>query len=135
MISRRTFLATTSAILLAAPLTAEAQQAGKVPRIGLLVLSSVESPEGRAVVGAFRQGLREHGYLENRNLLIEYRGAGGRVERIADLAKELVGLKVRPDRRGCDTFGAGGPTDALTLFLTPSYPCGHSHSPARGSRL
>jgi putative ABC transport system substrate-binding protein len=79
--------------ILAAPL-ADAQQAGKVPRIGMLVGSSPESPTARAVLDAFRQGLRERGYTEGKNIVIEYRWAQGRFERFPELAAELVRLKV-----------------------------------------
>src|SRR5712691_10551237 len=91
---RRTFLAGTSAVLVAAPPAAEAQQPAKVARIGYLVTGSPESPETRAVLAAFRQGLREHGYVEGQNIVIEYRAAEGKIERLADLAAELASLKV-----------------------------------------
>jgi putative tryptophan/tyrosine transport system substrate-binding protein len=70
---------------------AEAQQAAKVHRIGFLSpasQSSVTDPE------AFQQGLRELGYVEGKNIVIEWRFAGGKVERLRDLAAELVRLKV-----------------------------------------
>ncbi len=92
MIDRRTFLAGTGAVLLAAPLAADAQQAGKVPRIGFL---SLTSPSDRPpLLDAFRQGLRELGWIEGQNFLIDYRYAEGRVDRLPDLAAELVRLKV-----------------------------------------
>src|SRR5437867_8146605 len=78
--------------LLAAPLAADAQQAGKVPRIGFL---GVTSPSDRPHhVDAFRQGLRELGWVEGQNIVIDYRYAEGRVDRPPDLAAELVRLKV-----------------------------------------
>ena len=68
------------------------QRATKVPRIGFL---AVGSREGRAfLIEGFLQGLRQHGYVEGRNLLIEYRFSEGRNERLPDLAAELVALKV-----------------------------------------
>ena len=73
---------------LVAPLAAKAQEAGKVARIGMLVSSS--SP----FVEAFKQGLRELGYVEGRNIVIEYRSTDGRDERLPGLAAELVRLKV-----------------------------------------
>jgi putative tryptophan/tyrosine transport system substrate-binding protein len=85
---RRTFLTGTGAVLLAAPLAAEAQEAGKVARIGMLAGSP--SP----FVEAFRQGLRELGYVEGRNISIEYRWTEGREERLPGLAADLVRLKV-----------------------------------------
>ena len=89
---RRTFLAGTGAVLLTAPLAAEAQPAGKVYRIGVLEPTSMAL--NAANLDAFRQGLRELGYVEGRNMRIEYRSADGRSERFPDLAAELVRLKV-----------------------------------------
>ena len=94
MISRRTFLAGTGAGLLAAPLAAEAQQPGSVARIGYLVTSPLESPEARAALEAFRLGLRERGYVEGQNIVIQYRSADGKIERFPGLATELARLKV-----------------------------------------
>ena len=71
---------------------AEAQQAKKVPRIGFLSSRSPDAEKSRLV--AFQQGLRELGYLEGKNILIEYRYAGGELDRLPDLAAELVRLKV-----------------------------------------
>jgi len=90
MLDRRIFL-TTAAGLLAAPLAADAQQAAKVPRIGYLSTNLAGSPHLRE---AFRQGLRDLGYVEDRNLVIEYRDAEGKFERLPALAAELVALKV-----------------------------------------
>ena len=73
MIDRRTFLAGTGAGLLAAPFAAEAQQAGKIARIGwLATINLAASPH---LPEAFRQGLRDLGYVEGRNVVIEYRSA------------------------------------------------------------
>jgi ABC-type uncharacterized transport system substrate-binding protein len=58
------------------------------------VTSSFESPEAQATLSAFRQGLREHGYLEGQNILIEYRAADGRIERFPRLATELARLNL-----------------------------------------
>ena len=79
-------------ILLAAPLTPEAQPAGKMYRIG--VLETTPGALNAANLEAFRQGLRELGYVERQNYAIEYRSADGRPERFPDLAAELVRLKV-----------------------------------------
>ncbi len=75
---------------LAAPLAAEAQQAEKVWRVGYLGNTSgpTETTE------AFRQGLRELGYIEGQNILVEYRWAGGETDQAHKQAAELVGLKV-----------------------------------------
>jgi ABC-type uncharacterized transport system substrate-binding protein len=68
------------------------QRTAKKPRIGFL---AVGSREGRAfLIEGFLQGLHEHGYVEGRNILIEYRFSEGRNERLPDLAAELVALKV-----------------------------------------
>jgi putative ABC transport system substrate-binding protein len=76
-------------VLLAGAVIAETQQPKKVPRIGFL--SPLESPQYFA---AFRQGLRELGYTEGKNIVIEYRSAKGIPERFPDLAAELVRLNV-----------------------------------------
>ena len=90
MMDRRTFLAGTGAMLLAAPLAAEGQQARKVPVIGYLI----ERSGPTAFDEAFRLGLRELGYSEGRNVVVEYRWADGKAERLPALAAELVRLKV-----------------------------------------
>jgi ABC-type uncharacterized transport system substrate-binding protein len=74
-----------------APLGAEAQQAAKIARIGYLTPNLADWPHTHE---AFRQGLRDLGYVEGRNLVIEYRDAEGKLERLPALAAELVALKV-----------------------------------------
>src|SRR6266487_4550561 len=71
---------------------AEAQQPAKVPRIGILHGASASSVAARTE--AFRQGLRELGYVEGKNIVIEWRYAEGKADRLPGLAAELVGLKV-----------------------------------------
>jgi putative tryptophan/tyrosine transport system substrate-binding protein len=88
---RRAFIVAVSGGLLGAPLAAEAQQTGKVPRIGFL-FSGASGPARE--VDTFRQGLRDLGYIEGQNIAIEYRFAGGQVERLPELAAELVRLKL-----------------------------------------
>jgi hypothetical protein len=78
MLTRRQFLGTAGASFLAASLVAEAQKPVKPARIGYLLTGSLESPETRAALDAFRQGLRERGYVEGQNVVIEYRTAEGR---------------------------------------------------------
>ena len=68
MIDRRTFLAGTGEVLLAAPLAAEAQQTEKVWRIGWLGNILLTDPLSAVIFEAFRKGLQEHGYVEGRNL-------------------------------------------------------------------
>jgi len=91
MITRRDFLTGTGAVLLAAPLAADAQQAAKIARIGYLASNLAASPR---LHEAFLQGLRDLGYVEGRNVVIEYRDAEGKYERLPALAAELVALKV-----------------------------------------
>jgi putative tryptophan/tyrosine transport system substrate-binding protein len=80
---------------------AEAQQPTKVPRIGFLIGSSASANAAR--IEAFRQGLREFGYVENKNIVIEWRHAEGKLDRLPGLAAELVRLKV-------DVIVTAGPT-------------------------
>ncbi len=87
---RRAFIASTFGIL-AAPLAAAAQPAGKIARIGYLAADLAGNP---LATEAFRQGLRDLGYVEGHNLMIEYRSAAGTPERLPALAAELVALKV-----------------------------------------
>ncbi len=77
---------------LSAPLVVDAQQAGRVYRIGFLGASSPSGTSPRLDV--FRQGLRELGWVEGQNIVIDYRFAEGRFDRLPDLAAELVRLKV-----------------------------------------
>ena len=90
MISRRTFLASGAAVL-AAPVVAEAQQPGKVPRIGV-VLTLYSSPEGAPE--GFKDGLRELGYIEGQNVVIEWRSAAGKYDQLGALVADLIRLKV-----------------------------------------
>jgi putative tryptophan/tyrosine transport system substrate-binding protein len=89
---RRTFIGGIAGGLIAAPLAAPAQQVGKVYRIG--ILETIPASQNAAKLDALRKGLRDLGYFEGRNLVIEYRSADGRAERFPDLASELVRLKV-----------------------------------------
>jgi putative ABC transport system substrate-binding protein len=91
---RRAFISTVGAGIVIAPIVGEAQPAGKVPRIGYLSPSSPSDPRTQRFREAFRQGLRELGWVEGKNIAIEYRWAEERTERLADLARELVSLKV-----------------------------------------
>src|SRR5215211_4967580 len=76
------------------PLPAHAQQTGKVPRIGYFGPGSRDNAFARQNLDAFRQGLRDFGYVEGQNITIEYRFAGGIFDRLPDLAAELVRLDV-----------------------------------------
>jgi putative tryptophan/tyrosine transport system substrate-binding protein len=101
--SRRVFVATIVGGLLAAPLTAVAQPARNVPRIGVLG----DHWPGHPFIAAFRQGMRELGYTEGQNIAIEYRYAHGVADRFRDLAAELINLKV-------DVLVVGGTPGALS---------------------
>ena len=93
---RRTFIAGGLSIL-AGPLTAEAQREGKVARIGFLVMA-----RNPGVEGAFPSGLAELGYVQGRDVIIEWRSAEGHTDRLAALAAEMVQL-------GAEVIVAGGP--------------------------
>ena len=89
--NRRTFTVTAAA-LLAAPLVAEAQPTtGKIPRIAFLTTTS---PTGSANFDAFQQGLRELGYVEGKDIVVEHRWVEGKKGQLAALATELVRLNV-----------------------------------------
>ena len=90
---RRQFIAVLS-LALGWPSALQAQQPKKVARVGFLATGSLDAPETRTSLEAFRQGLRELGYLEGENIIIEVRAADLKVERFPALANELVGLNV-----------------------------------------
>jgi len=93
VIDRRVFISAMAGCLLAAPRASDAQQAGKVYRIGLL--DGSESDAGRQVRwNAFHQRMRELGYVEGQNVSFERRWAQTDLDRVQKLAAELVGLKV-----------------------------------------
>jgi ABC-type uncharacterized transport system substrate-binding protein len=88
--------------LVLGPLAAESQQAAKIARIGYLEVDRA----GSVLNEALRQGLRDLGYVEGRNVVIEYRDAEGKLDRLPALAAELVALKV-------DVLLVGGTAQAL----------------------
>jgi len=79
------------ALLFALSVSADAQETKKVPRIGFLIPGSSATYAVR--VDAFRQGLRDLGYVEGKNIAIEYRYAEGKLELLPKLIAELIGLK------------------------------------------
>jgi putative tryptophan/tyrosine transport system substrate-binding protein len=89
--NRRAFVTGLGAVL-AAPLAAGAQQAAKTPRIGVLTARSASDSVPQ--LEAFRARLRERGWIEGQNVVFEYRSAEGGLDRLPDLAAELVRLKV-----------------------------------------
>jgi putative ABC transport system substrate-binding protein len=91
-VNRREFITLLSGAA-AWPPAARAQQVGKVPRIGYLSPGSA-SPGPLAYHDEFQSGLRELGYVEGRNIVVDYRFADGKFDRLDQLAAELVGLNV-----------------------------------------
>jgi putative ABC transport system substrate-binding protein len=89
VIERRRFIELIAGGLLAVPLAAEGQQAGKVYRVGVLTLVSVPALEE-----VFRQSLKERGYVEGQNIALEWRWAEGKTDRLVDLAADLVGQRM-----------------------------------------
>lgn len=98
---KKIFCLALGALLVALGFPAQAQQTGKIPRIGYLSSLSASSDSSRN--DAFRQGLKELGYVEEKNVAIEYEFAQGKLDRLPDLAGELVRLKV-------DVIVVGGST-------------------------
>jgi putative ABC transport system substrate-binding protein len=90
-IQRRTFMALVSGGLLAAPLAAEAQQARRMPKIGVLTLNSPAVLPGEEF---FWERMRELGWVEGQNVAVERRGAGGNNDHLPIIVAELVKLKV-----------------------------------------
>jgi putative tryptophan/tyrosine transport system substrate-binding protein len=89
--NRRVFVTSLAAVL-AAPLGVEAQQAARIPRIGVLHPGAPATSSHFAA--AFTEGLRELGYLEGQNIVVERRFGEAKAERLSDIAAELVRLKV-----------------------------------------
>jgi putative ABC transport system substrate-binding protein len=89
---RRDFIAALGAATFA-PLAASAQQTGGLKRIGLLIPFAAGDSEAQSQLSAFREVLRERGWIEGRNLSIDYRWASGDAARIRTLARELVDLQ------------------------------------------
>jgi len=113
-VDRRAFLGTLTGGLLAAPLAARAQQAGRVHRIGFLG-NTTPALEAN-LVGPFREGLRELGYVDGQNIVIEYRWAEGKYERAPSLLAELLARKVEV------IVTAGTPTSLAAQKATMSVP-------------
>ena len=99
--TKKIILLALCSLLFALCFAVEAQQPTKIPRIGFLGGASASANAGR--IEAFRQGLRELGYVEGKNIVIEYRWAEGKLDRLPALAAELVRLKV-------DIIVSAGPT-------------------------
>jgi putative ABC transport system substrate-binding protein len=93
MITRRRILITTGITLLASPFSSIAQAQKKMPRVGYLSVATAE--RDKEWLNAFRQGLKDLGYIEGRNIAVDVRHAAGYIERLAPLAVELA--KLKPD--------------------------------------
>ena len=111
MIDRRTFIGAFACGLLTAPLISNAQHPSQIRRIGVLSGGAASSP-----IALLSASLRDYGWIEGQNLIIEARGADGRAERAAALAAELVQLKVEV----IVTFGAVGAIAAKNSTATIS---------------
>ena len=99
--SKNIFSVALCVLLLALSFSAEGQQPKKVPRIGVVLTNLLSA--NAAHIGAFQHGLRELGYVEGKNIVIEWRSADGKVDRLPELVAELVRLKV-------DVIVTGGST-------------------------
>ena len=114
---RRHFIALLGGAVAARPLATHAQQTAKIPRIGFMGNSTAALETN--LVGPFRDGLRDLGYEEGRNIVIEYRWAGGKYERFPALVSELLALKV-------DIIVTAGTPAALAVKkATASVPVDH----------
>ena len=109
---RRTFVNALAASLLAAPLAAEAQRQNRIFRVGFL--RAGQPP--RAFIDEFQQGLREFGYVEGQNVVIEYRFTDGSIDPLPRLAAELVRLKVDV------ILASTGPAAFAALSVTNTVP-------------
>ena len=124
---RREFITLLGCAAAAWPFAARAQQPSKVYRIGFLW----DSPDAFLdALEAFRQGLRDLGYVEGRNIVIEYRWAEGKPERMRELAEELVRLKVDVIMAPSSIYTAAAKRATSTIpiiFLSHADPLGSSH--------
>ena len=89
---RRKFVALLGGVVAAWPFAARAQHGGKIPRVGFMGNSTAALEAN--LIGPFREGLREHGYEEGRNVEIVFRWAEGRYERFPALIAELIAANV-----------------------------------------
>jgi len=127
MISRRAVLATVTSGLVVVPLGVRAQQAGKVYRVGFLWDSPAVWPHA---LEGFRRGLRDLGWVEGKNIAIEYRWAEGRFERLNGLAEELVRLKVDVIVAPTSIYAAAAKRATSTIpivFASHADPIGSGH--------
>ncbi len=126
---RRTFVCTLTGSLLAAPLAAAAQQAGRVYRVGVLMNKASDGAESRQWQ-TFRLGLRERGWIEGENILIEFREAEGNSARLPELAADLVRRKVDliATRGSLFTGAVKAATSSIPIvFIAHADPVGTGH--------
>lgn len=93
-LKRRDAIALLGGLLLACSRVGRAQPSATVPRVGCLMVAPAASPVAQQLLGAFRDGLRGLGYVEGRSIAFEYRSAEGKIERLRELAADLVRRKV-----------------------------------------
>jgi putative ABC transport system substrate-binding protein len=110
---RRTVLGVIAGGLLAAPLAARAQSATKIPRVGVLLFGT---PDTDPSLKSFLAGLRDLGHVEGKTIALEFHYAGGKPERLPDLARDLVGTK--PDV----IFALGGDVAPFVRTATTTIP-------------
>src|SRR5436309_11668715 len=91
---KKILLSVAATIIIAFPCKADAQQRGKIPHVGILLPSAPTDAADAANLEAFRQGLRDLGYVEGRNIILEYRWAENREDQYPALVAELIRLKV-----------------------------------------
>ena len=117
---RRTFVGAVAGALLISPLAVEAQQAGKVPRIGYLAQNSAEVHQH--LLAAFREGLHERGWVEDRNIVIDVRYADGKVDRFPTIVAELIRLKadIIVTTSSETTWAAKNATQSIPIVMTSS---------------
>jgi putative ABC transport system substrate-binding protein len=128
-LDRRTFVCTLTGSLLAAPLAAEAQQAGRVYRIGVLMNKASDPAESRQWQGLWL-GLRERGWIEGENILIELREAEGNSSRVPELAADLVRRKMDliVTRGSLFTGAVKAATSSIPIvFIAHADPVGTGH--------
>ena len=116
LVDRRAFVGTLAGGFLAAPLAAQAQQAGKVYRVGILSPGGVPDPSVATAPNLVPVALRELGYVDGRNLVVERRFADGRIDRLPQLARELVLLQMDL------IFAAGEPAVQAAKDTTATVP-------------
>ena len=118
MISRRRFLTTIASAVVSGPFGAEAQHAEKVVRIGVLSTYPMTPPR----FGTFVTAMRDLGYVEGRNLVLDFRSADGKPDQLPALAAELVTLKVDVIMTGGDSElqAARAATGTIPIVMAPS---------------